>query len=105
MPPRASIRHESAMPGPPTWSNTAATPSGRERAHARGDVLAAVVDRDRAERAQVLLLGRAGGADHADAGVAGELHEDRADAARGAEHDDRLRRADPRGCGAASGTR
>ena len=78
------------MPGPPTWSKTAVDAAGRELAHARRDVLGAVVDGDRAERAQLLVLGRARRADDAHAGVHRELDEQRADAAGRAEHDDGL---------------
>ena len=93
MPPRASIRHESLMPGAADVVEDRRDAVRRELAHAREDVLAAVVDRGRAELAQPLLLLRPGGPDHVDARVAGELDEHRPDAARRAEDDDRLRRA------------
>ena len=79
--------------------------AGRDLAHARGHVLRAVVDGDRAERGDALLLRRPGDADDGHPRVAGELDEQRADAAGRTEHDDRLPGPDARASDGASATR
>lgn len=58
-------------------------------ARASGKVL-----RDRAERAQVIVLGLAGGTDHLGPPQLGQLHRDGADRAGGAVNQDRIALAD-----------
>nr|WP_254696283.1 hypothetical protein [Lysobacter enzymogenes] len=70
-----------AKPSSPLASNNASTPAGR--AHAL-DAAVVVGHRLRAERAQVVVVGRGGGADHARAPGHRQLHRDAAQRAGGA---------------------
>ena len=64
--------------------------AGGQFPDAGGQVGVAVVDRLDAQFAQRVVVARAGRADDARAGVPGELDQDRAHAAAGAQHEDGL---------------